>query len=87
MVVEGELDLAAAPEVLARVRTAAARAPVALDLSGVTFIDSCSLHVLVQARRMAGVRVVAASARVRRTAELAGLAYLLDDTEPDLGTP
>ena len=53
--VAGEIDLSSAPQL----RDAALRAlrqgegPLCLDLSGVTFLDSTGLHVLIATRRRA----------------------------------
>ena len=56
---------------------------VSVDCSGVTFMDSVGLHALLEARydreRTGGsLRIVAASATVRRLFELVGLTELLD---------
>jgi anti-sigma B factor antagonist len=48
--VSGELDLASVPELRAALEIAAASgAPVVLDVSGVTFIDSTALGALLRA--------------------------------------
>ena len=79
----GELDLAVA----ARVGEALADHEIsAVELSGVTFMDSVGLHALLEARydreRTGGtLRIVAASAAVRRLFELVGLTELLDPPE------
>src|SRR5439155_588626 len=48
---EGEIDLHVSPEVAASLRTMIAKRPkhVVVDLSGVTFIDSSGLAVLINA--------------------------------------
>jgi anti-anti-sigma factor len=77
--VAGDVDIVTAPQVQAAVEHAlAGRPPVlVLDLTGVTFLSSAGLSVLVAARSTAGadtrVRVVAASGVVRRPLELTGL--------------
>jgi anti-sigma B factor antagonist len=84
LVVQGELDIATAPELdamLARLR--AHEHPVVLDLEGVTFMDSTGLTTLIAHWRHAErdgweLSVRAASPAVRRVAELAGVARLLD---------
>lgn len=57
VVVEGEIDLAAADEFAATVGTAMAVAPrIQIDLRDVTFIGSAGLLVLVAAHRLLGRR-------------------------------
>jgi anti-sigma B factor antagonist len=83
LVLQGELDIATAPElaaILARLRTH--RHTVVLDLEGVTFIDSTGLATLMDAwldsqRDGWELSVRAASPFVRRVVELAGLGQLL----------
>jgi anti-anti-sigma factor len=83
LVVQGELDIATAPElvaILARLR--AHRHPVVLDLEGVTFMDSTGLTTLMDAWLEAerdgwAFSVRAASPAVRRVVELAGVERLL----------
>jgi anti-sigma B factor antagonist len=78
--------MATAPRVRSELIVAIADNPgraVALDLSGVRFIDSVGLGVLVGARRraMAGggrFAIVVDEGFVRRTVEMAGLTELLD---------
>ncbi|MHA3701235.1 STAS domain-containing protein [Jatrophihabitans sp. YIM 134969] len=65
--VAGELDMATAPALGAALDRLAERAPalVVVELSGVTFLGSAGLGVLVQARRdlaAAGSRLVLAKA-------------------------
>ena len=78
VVVRGELDIATVPrlrDALTDVQASGAR-EVALDLSGVSFIDSTGLHLLLShARgdaRDTKLWTIASSA-VRRVVELAGL--------------
>jgi anti-anti-sigma factor len=83
LVVQGELDIATAPELAAmleRLRTH--RHPVVLDLDGVTFMDSTGLTTLMDAwlesERDGWVfSVRAASPAVRRVVELAGIEQML----------
>ena len=78
--IRGECDLSNAPEIAAWLDTFDG-APVDLDLSGVTFLDSSALHVLLNARgRNPGVRIGAASAIVLRLLEVTGTTeYLMED--------
>jgi anti-sigma B factor antagonist len=83
LVVQGELDIATAPELqamLERLRTH--RHPVVLDLDGVTFMDSTGLTTLMDAWLEAerdgwAFSVRAASPAVRRVVELAGIEQML----------
>ena len=75
----GELDLYNAEELRSALHDAAAREPARLviDLSGVEFIDSTALGVLVEARRRLVNRraflLAGAGRDVRRTLEVSGL--------------
>jgi anti-sigma B factor antagonist len=84
--VEGEADMAAAPE-LERCLTeaiAAGKTGVVVDLAGVTFIDSSAVHVLIAAhvrlarRARARLAIACNNARVYRFFELALLTDVLD---------
>jgi len=71
LVVTGELDLASAPEFRRALRTAEADGTVTVDLTGVAFIDSVGVGLLIGSGRRvheAGGRlwVVVAAGRVRR---------------------
>lgn len=84
--VEGEIDLASAPTMKAAVDTVleAGKPVLVVDLSGVTFLGSAGLSVLVNGLRAlppGGLRVVA-SPPVRRAIEVTGLDHqiLLRDT-------
>ncbi|HXG74945.1 MAG TPA: STAS domain-containing protein [Gaiellaceae bacterium] len=74
----GELDLTNAAEVEARLRDAAPEAPLVIDLSRVTFLDSAGLHLLFRLARARGRGglgiVVQPGATVARTLEIAGVA-------------
>jgi anti-sigma B factor antagonist len=73
--VQGEVDLTTAPEFAEVLRTVTTLdAPeVLVDLSGVTFMDSTGLGVLVMAARKVTVRIVGSSPAIGRILELAGL--------------
>lgn len=79
LVVRGELDIATAPLVRSALGAVCARFPlrVEIDLSGVTFMDSCGLAVLDDARRSTPAgRVLALrdpSPSARRILALTGL--------------
>ena len=84
----GDIDILSAPrlrdELLQVVRRHGPR--LALDLTGVTFLDCAGVNVLLAARRRARlddgwVRVTRASPRARRTISLLGLqkAFALSD--------
>ena len=85
---EGELDLAAAPELRQRFDTAAGA--LVVDLERVTFIDSAVLKELLRARAelaARGARLVLAAvpAPVRRLLDLTRTSELFEDA-PDVGT-
>jgi anti-sigma B factor antagonist len=91
---EGEIDLAAAPEAERRIAEAEARKPALLvvDLREVTFMDSSGLRVLLTAHRRAeqagrGFALVKGGQAVGRLLEVTGLSdrlELLD--EPPTGS-
>jgi anti-sigma B factor antagonist len=80
----GELDIRSSPElqdVLAAAQSGDART-VVVDLSGLQFIDSTGLRVLLRAKRHANdggseLRVRNAPAEVRRLLQIAGVLELL----------
>lgn len=80
--VSGEIDAHTAPRVTDAIE--AFDGPVLdLDMSGVNFVDSSGLRVLVQAhQRLAGagreLRLVAASPAVKRLLEISGVDEYLD---------
>lgn len=85
--VSGEIDLQSGPQLLDRLRSITWRhgARLALDLTGVTFIDCAGISVLLAARRRArlqggSLRVLHASPRVRRVIALTGLQQVLMPT-------
>jgi anti-sigma B factor antagonist len=80
LAVRGELDLAAAPELEAALEDAIRESAGAfvLDLTGVGFIDSSGLSVLLRARALLGredraLAVVCPHGPVRRVFELSGV--------------
>jgi anti-sigma B factor antagonist len=89
--ISGEIDIASGPmlrdQLLCVIRRNGAR--LALDLSGVTFIDCAGINVLLAARRRAlleggSMRVLQASPRVRRVVALTRLdRELLPTALPD----
>jgi anti-anti-sigma factor len=72
LTIRGECDLSNADEI-ERWLFAFDGAPIQLDLSGVTFLDSSFLHVLLKVKqRNASMRVVESSAVVSRLLEITG---------------
>lgn len=53
LAVSGEIDLASAPMLEGRIQALDAGGPIVVDLSGVTFIDSTGLRVLISANEAA----------------------------------
>ena len=85
--VAGELDLSQAEELGARLDALIKPGGiVALDVAGLTFMDSTGLRVLLQATahaaaRGAGFRLVAPQAAVLRVLELSGTMSVVDTRE------
>ncbi len=84
LMVRGEVDMASAGHLTSAMQRAVSLGvPVAVDLSGVSFMDSSGLHALVRARTAArGVCpfvVRNPTAQVRRLLAITGLDYLLHD--------
>ena len=82
--VAGELDIAGAPQLLSAVASLAraGTGAIAIDLSGLTFIDSSGINALRSAVRSANARgvdaiIAAPSERVQRVLELVKLAQVL----------
>jgi anti-sigma B factor antagonist len=78
----GELDLATAPELGAVLDTLDGDAPVIVDLSGTTFIDSQGLATLTAAKQRIGnrLRVTNVGEGIRRVFEITKLdEVLLED--------
>jgi anti-sigma B factor antagonist len=78
--VRGEIDLSTAPLVEERLDAAIrdSAGPFVLDLSGVAFLDSSGVNVLLRARALLGraeraLLVVCPAGQVRRVLELAGI--------------
>jgi len=88
VVVKGELDLATAPELAQRLEELAAtgQREVTVDLSGLEFLDSQGIHVLLQAREAlrsqgGGLKVRSPQPLVARVLETTGLLELLTEGE------
>ena len=75
IVVVGEVDMASAAAI--RPVLLASTDPIELDLTGVTFMDSAGIRVLMMARNTRRVQVVAASEAVWRVLDLLGLREML----------
>jgi anti-anti-sigma factor len=72
LVVSGDMDLASAP-VLHKAVAKLGRNAIALDLTGVAFIDSTGLHLLLDLRRAHGrLHLVGSSAAVDRLLAVTG---------------
>jgi anti-sigma B factor antagonist len=88
--ISGEIDIQSGPQLRDRLLGIIRRhgARLALDLSGVTFIDCAGINVLLATRRRAqleggSLRVLRASPRVRRLFELTSLdAVLMPEAVP-----
>ncbi len=90
VVLSGELDLAAAPRLRARVDETGSAEALVLDFAGVSFIDSAVLKELLRARAELAardVRLVLAGVTmpVRRLLDLTRTSELFDDA-PDVAT-
>lgn len=78
--ISGELDLASVPGIESEIQPALEATPerVVFDLSGVTFMDSSGIAMLLRvAKRVAEVEVRDPSAAVRLIIEATGLADVL----------
>ena len=78
--VEGELDIATAPRMMAALNEAIAEmdAPLVVDLSGVVFMDSTGLALLMNARRRAmrlgqGFAIICPGGPIARVFEIADM--------------
>jgi anti-sigma B factor antagonist len=85
LALSGELDVATTSSLDTRLRAADAGETVTLDLSGITFIDSSGLRVLIEHHQRfesAGGRLqlVKVSSRASRLLEMAGLSEHLHVT-------
>ena len=77
----GDLDISSVDELRAAVEAATAAAPQRLtfDLSGLRFMDSAGISVLLGAARdVPAVALIEPQAAVRRVIELTGLAQILE---------
>lgn len=88
LALEGELDLAVAPRVRARIEHAADGRALVIDLRGVTFVDSAALKELLRARTelpARDVRLVLAGVPppVRRLLDLTRTSQLFEEA-PDV---
>lgn len=89
LAVSGDVDIATVDEFLVAARTGMeTAAAVELDLSGVTFIDSSGLGVLVRLRKEAAergctLRLTNVPAKVSRILGLTGLTNLFPELHPD----
>jgi anti-sigma B factor antagonist len=77
VVPRGEIDLQSAPEMQSCIEEAVSAVPlVILDMSGIEFMDSTALSVLIQARSRLenghSMRLAAPSAAVKRILEVTG---------------
>ena len=86
LALEGELDLAAAPKLRARIEQAATERALLIDLERVTFVDSAILKELLRARAELAerdVRLVLAAAPmpVRRLLDLTRTAELFEQAD------
>jgi len=77
--VHGDIDATSAPEFAEALRAATTldTSELLIDLSGVMFMDSTGVGVLVMAARRVAVRVVGTSPYIRGVLELAGLDDML----------
>ena len=78
--ISGELDAAQCPEFETRMRAAMdSELPVRIDATGVTFIDSSALNVLLNIRRIGSLIVNRGNPRIDRLLALTGLEILYGD--------
>jgi anti-sigma B factor antagonist len=81
----GEIDLHTRHVLLEALHEVDRDAPVIIDLTDVTFMDSAGIHVLLDTRRRAPVTIRGARPFLRRLFELSGLQelFLFDDGPTD----
>ena len=87
----GDLDIAAAPDLVALVNAAAQRPgmrTLVVDLAGVSFMDSTGLGALIQARRLCADRgaelsLQAIGPRVRRVLDITGMSTTFGLSDED----
>jgi anti-sigma B factor antagonist len=79
--VSGDLDLATAPRLEEAVADAGSAAPIVIDLSGCTFLDSAGMRSLVNTSRSiqpeGRVHVVTTDPRILRVLEITGIDSVL----------
>jgi anti-sigma B factor antagonist len=73
----GDLDIATVGRLAAALSRCADGSEVIVDLTGVTFMDSTTLSVLVEARRRCELSVVGAHGIAQRVLEVSGLEAML----------
>ncbi len=83
--VVGEVDVATAPQLRGLLQEAVAEGSptVAVDLTGVTFIDSTALGVLIEAKKLCDgeggtMRIAVSEPRILKIFEITGLTELFD---------
>ena len=83
--VVGEVDVATAPQFRDRIWEAIGEGPaiVAVDLTGVTFIDSTALGVLIEGKELCDaeggtMRIALSEPRILKVFEITGLTELFD---------
>ncbi len=64
--VTGEVDIEAEPQLRAFLECFRADEDIVFDLSGVEFMDSCGVHVLLEARQRGSVELRRVPAAIRR---------------------
>ena len=84
----GELDIAAADALRARIAERAASEDLVLDLRGLEFMDTSGIQIVVEAFRAARddgfqLRVIRAPREVQRVFEIAGLDAILPFEDGD----
>jgi len=93
-VLRGELDLVAAPTLEAMLRDAAERgfSALHLDLSGLSFMDSTGLHMVLLAQNLADtlegeLSIVPGTPRIQRLFQVSGLLDTLPWTDAAAASP
>ena len=82
VVPRGELDVATQAELRAELERAAAAGAITLDLSGLTFIDTSGLRLVLETAEAAGrdgfaFEVIPGSAAIQRLFDVAGVAGMV----------
>jgi anti-sigma B factor antagonist len=93
VIIRGEVDLATAPRVLQHLRSALALPPagLAVDVGGVTFMDSSGVHMLLTMRKAAAEQhvpfiLVSITEQIRRVLEVCNLSELFEPEPPTNAT-